>query len=159
MLSNNAKQVIEITKMNIENISFTLESYGQEFIFSDSKGESRFATLQLPTLTESINSIDGEEWDSDDEEKEAIFMQLSDFFYSQFKTKRHAKASILTGFSVEVIIEIGGFYAAIGDDECVILKEGSLCNYYNTFYFERLHFDDISKNELEALIELAKEQR
>lgn len=140
--------------MKINNISFSLEDYGQEFYFTDSTGARHSAILQLPTTPDSIHQIDGEEWDSDDEEKNAVYAQLRDYFHSQFASKEHGKASIAAGFKVTHLIEIDNYYVAFSANNSAVLFEGRASSYYNVFYFDKCQSDE---NICEAeIIEKAK---
>jgi hypothetical protein len=138
--------------MQINNIAFTLQDYGQEFSFTDSTGNWHSALLQLPTTPDSQNSIDGEEW-NDDEDKDAIYEELRDFFYSQYKSKEHGKASIIAGFEVTHLVELDGLYVAFNAENAVVLKEGAASSYYNVFYFELADVVDA-----DDVIEKAKKQ-
>jgi hypothetical protein len=136
--------------MQINNITFKLEDHGQEFSFTDATGKFHSALLQLPTTPDSQNSIDGEQWD-EDEEKDAICEELRDFFYSQFKSKEHGKASIAAGFEVTHLIEVDNFYVAFSAEKAVVLKEGAASSYYNVFFFELAHHsynEDDSESEI-----------
>lgn len=136
--------------MQINNITFTLQDFGQEFSFTDSTGNWHSALLQLPTTPDSQNSIDGEEW-GDDEKKDAIYAELRDYFYSQFRSKEHGKASVAAGFEVTHIVEIDNFYVAFSADKAVVLKEGGASSYYNVFFFELAHHyysEDDSESEI-----------
>lgn len=139
--------------MQINNITFKLEDHGQEFSFTDSTGNFHSALLQLPTTPDSQNSIDGEEWD--DVEKDAIYEELRDFFYSQFKSKEHGKASIAAGFEVTHLIEVDNFYVAFSAEKAVVLKEGAASSYYNVFFFELAHHSNNVNDDESVIIEKA----
>jgi len=140
--------------MKINNVTFTIQEYGQEFSFTDSTGNWHSALLQLPTTPDSQNSIDGEQWD-DDEEKDAIYEELRDFFYSQFKSKEHGKASIAAGFEVTHLIEVDNFYVAFSAEKAVVLKEGAASSYYNVFFFELAHHSCNESDSASVIIEQA----
>lgn len=123
-----------MTNVIITNITFELNEYGQEFKFTRN-GNWHSALLQLPNTPDSINRINGEEWE-DDEEKDALFELLRDYFYAQFKSVEHAKASVEACFEVTHLIEVDNFYVAFSANKAVILKEGRLSDYYGVFYFE-----------------------
>lgn len=126
-----------MTTFNIHNISFTLSEYAIEFSFTKSyaKNEWGSAALQLPSTGDSIHNILGEEYDGDDAENEAIFLQLTEFYFNSFKdTDCAAAAAILDKhiLHVEPVVEKNReFYVAFTEDESFVIKESEVRSYYN----------------------------
>ena len=121
----------------VVNIRFNIEEYGIEFDFTY-KNKCHIAILQLPHTPDSQHSIDGEDFNFDDDNDHAqIFAALKDYFYESFKDAECAKASALIAKTVIHVEEVGRFYVAICEDGTSnVLVEGSASSYYNVFYFD-----------------------
>jgi hypothetical protein len=142
--------------MNINNIKFEINENNQEFSFTDSNGNWHYANLQLPKTPDSINLIENEEWN--DEEKSEIYAQLRDYFYSQFKSKEHGKASIIAGFNVTHLIEVKSYTVAFNAEQSAVLKEDRAASYYNVFCFEKAFFSGEEDTSEKMIIKRARKQ-
>lgn len=135
--------------MKINNITFSLQEYGQEFSFTGPQGQWHHALLQLPTTPDSQNTIDGKDYSSDNAEMVEIFKQLRDFYYSQFSDKECAKASALLGYEVTHVVCVDNLYVTFSTDRAEVIVEGRASGYYNVFYFEKFQGrEDVSESEI-----------
>lgn len=139
----------------VNNIHYQFENYGITFGFTHGPGEFMSAILQLPNTPDSQHSIDGVDFDRDNEKHVEIFEALKDYYYSRFKDTECAKASIKMQSPVFHVEPIDNYYAVFCEDgQSALLKEGRASDYYHVFYFDNLDPHEMG-NESE-LIDCAK---
>lgn len=161
---NESKRNHIMTTFTISNITFELTEYAIEFSFLQRFGSNEWATasLQLPDIGESQHSILYEDYDCDNEIHEAIFEQLKDFYFSEFKDTDCAAASAVLGELITHVEEVNGFYVAFSQHSKHLIKESCVRSYYNkASLFDLLNDEDHMINEdemldVDALINKAK---
>ena len=138
----------------IKNIRYSFEEYGIEFNFMNNTGDWMNAILQPPNTPDSQHFIDSENYDSENEQHHAIFEELKEFYYADFKDIECAKASIVAQERILHVEQSGNYYAAFSTDNAHVLKEGRASSYYNVFYFDK--FDNETDLSEDEIIETAK---
>lgn len=158
----------------INNINYRLDSgNGIEFGFTYKCEGFKKAYLQLPNTPDSQHTIDGEDFDSDNEYHSEVFETLRDHFYADFKDVECAKASVFTGTRIIHVEQIDHdiemydiescnshtstceFYVAFSHIKAYVLIEGRASDYYNVFYFDEA---DVSSDDKELIVSSAEKQ-
>ena len=138
----------------IDNISFVLGETAIEFSFTRSyaKNDCGFASLQLPDVGDSEHLIDDEDYDYNNESHEAIFNQLSKFYFASFKDADCAAASSLLEDLITHVEEVDGLYVAFGQHSTYLIKENAARSYYGvSSLFDVLNDSDLLNSDDESL--------
>lgn len=135
----------------IENITFEIREYGVEFDFNGGS-----AILQLPTTGDSIDAINGNNYDDEDASHAEIYAALKKHFYKSFKNSAcAAAAACLLDSTVYDVIETDICHVAFTENGQFCIVMSSYANYYSLNYlFEKVqHWHNINeKLEIEKAV-------
>jgi hypothetical protein len=145
---------IFMSDFKIGNITFTLDSdIGVTFSYNEWFNENKFgaATLQLPSTPDSCDTINDQELDSDSDEHQAVFEQLKNYYFDDFKNVECAAASALLGDRVIHVQEVDNLYIAFVVGGLFAIKESIYRDYYNKqALFSRIDESDLPISECES---------
>ena len=101
--------------------------------------------MQLPQTPDSMNVINGKDFDENIESHKEIYEQLTSFYYDQFKDLECALASATTGKTISHVEELESYYVAFSHFDETVLEDSD----YKDFYNHEVLFDIVSEEELE----------